>query len=260
MPEYKKCDMCGAEILVLGRKYNTFLKREFTIVEECKNCKRLAEEKVAMEKAAITTKRAVKYLKTSNIPKRFISTTFDMLNAPSPSYKKALDRCQNYCSIADKAMEKGYGIYIFSEEGRGKTCILSCMIKEITKQGYSCYIDNMVSLATKLFNKTISIDYLANVDFLFLDDIGTERYINNNGKDTWANEKIYEFINERSNQLRPTIFSSNLDYDDLEARGLMKKTVDRIIEMSARKLEIKTDKSLRLLTKSERENLVNKGE
>ena len=70
------------------------------------------------------------------------------------------------------------------------------------------------------------------VDFLFIDDIGTER-LRTNGEDSWIQEQIFDIINKRYNNQKPTVFSSNHSIRQLvEDRGLMEKTADRILEMS----------------------------
>jgi len=254
--ETRKCGRCGAELKVIKKAYVPFLGRDFYYLEECENCKRI-EQQAKADNLAIEAQRL---LKESNIPKKYKDISFDNLKAFSPSHLNAINRCKSYCSIAKKAMNKGYGIYMYGREGSGKTTIMSCMIKELTSQGYSCYINNMVEIKTLLYDKGLTIDFLSTVDFLFLDDIGTERYIVGDGQDTWTNEKIYEFINKRNNDNRPTIFSSNLDYLKLVDRGLLTKTTDRIAEMSSRVLEIKMDKSLRLMSKEEMTELEVKGE
>lgn len=249
--EYKICPICGSKLKITGSKYNSFLKRTLYSSEPCKVC----IENERLEQVKKEQERVEKAFKTSNMPKRFMSTTFDTWKAPSVSYKKTMDRCQNYCTVSKEALKRGLGLYMFGKEGRGKTTIMACMVHDLINQGYSCYIDNMVSIARKLYDKTITIEFLSNIDFLFLDDIGTERYQTSNGKESWINEKIYEFLNERYNNLRPTIFSSNLDYSELDERGLFPKTIDRIIQMSSRKMEITTIKSLRKLSKDEIEKL-----
>lgn len=50
------------------------------------------------------------------------------------------------------------------------------------------------------------------VDLLILDDLGTENAT------PWANEKLFQIINHRYNERRPTIISSNRNLDDLDGR------------------------------------------
>ena len=74
---------------------------------------------------------------------------------------------------------------------------------------------------------------LSRVDFLFLDDIGTEIFAKSSG-DTWLQTVLFDIINERYNQGKPTVFSSNYSLNDLvNVRGILEKTVDRIAEMTS---------------------------
>ena len=59
-----------------------------------------------------------------------------------------------------------------------------------------------------------------------------------NGEDSFIQERIYDIINTRNNNLKPTIFSSNLSLVDLIEKGMWEKTVDRINGMVYRKIEI----------------------
>ena len=94
---------------------------------------------------------------------------------------------------------------------------------------------------------------LANIDFLFIDDFGTE-LVTKDGEDLWLQEKIFEVINKRYNNNKPIIFTSNYSLVEMiKDRGIAEKTVDRISEMcETMKLE---GKSYRLKAKSQRAKL-----
>lgn len=141
------------------------------------------------------------------------------------------------------------GIYFVGKVGTGKTTMMSCMINQLLNDGYSCYINNFIDIARNMFDDKNDkfFKMIRDVDFMFLDDIGTERYVTGNSEESWINERIYELIDYRNKNLKCTIFSSNLTYNELLEKGLMKKTVDRIVEMTLNaEIEIKTPKSLRL--------------
>ena len=93
--------------------------------------------------------------------------------------------------------------------------------------------DNInISLLDEKGNEIDLINKIANVDFLFIDDLGTEK-VTKDGEDTWLQDKIFEVINKRYNNMKPTIFTSNYSLQELvQDRGLLDKTVDRILEMS----------------------------
>ena len=77
------------------------------------------------------------------------------------------------------------------------------------------------------------IERLSNVDFLFLDDIGTEIFTKNS-VDTWTQTVLFDIVNERYNQGKPTVFSNNYSLNELvNLRGISEKTVDRISGMTS---------------------------
>ena len=89
------------------------------------------------------------------------------------------------------------------------------------------------------------INKITSVDFLFIDDIGTEA-LKKNDEDTWLQGVVFDVINKRYNNKKPTIFTSNHSIQELiSQRGFMPKTVDRIIEMSSLILKIE-GKSFRI--------------
>ena len=183
--------------------------------------------------------------KMSLIGKRYEDVTFDKCQNTSESFARAKQRCMKYCSIADEALDNGYGIYIFGNSGVGKTLLTACMCNELTNQVKQCLFTNFFEISKSIratFNSREEseerlVDRLCDIDFLFIDDLGTER-VKSNGDDTWLQEKIYDIINKRYNAKKPTIFTSNYNLNDLINRGMMDKTVDRIYEMSTAIIKI----------------------
>ena len=77
------------------------------------------------------------------------------------------------------------------------------------------------------------------MDLLIIDDIGTEILVKEDGTKNWLQEKMYDIVNSRYINRKPTIFSSNESLTELVQKcGLMKKTVDRIAAMSTAKIKL----------------------
>ena len=73
-----------------------------------------------------------------------------------------------------------------------------------------------------------------------------KRIVNANGQDLMLQQTIYDIINGRYVKCKPIIITSNYSLNELIAKtGIMQKTVDRIYEMSTKKIEI-TGSSYRL--------------
>ena len=53
---------------------------------------------------------------------------------------------------------------------------------------------------------------MRNASLLVLDDLGTENAT------PWATEKLFQIINYRYNQRRPTIITTNRDFDRMDPR------------------------------------------
>ena len=180
---------------------------------------------------------------------RYKDTTFDKTDLDRPDdFKKAFQRCRKYCQIPDQALENGYGVYIYGDSGTGKTHLTACMCNELMSQMKQCLFTNFFEIA-KLIQSTWNgntdssnvIKRICEVDFLFLDDLGTEM-LTKGGEDNWLQGQVFDIINKRYNNKKPTIFSSNYSMNELiKDRGMMKKTVDRIGEMSTAMIRLSGD-------------------
>ena len=139
-------------------------------------------------------------------------------------------------------LQNGHGIYLFGVKGTGKTHLTACIANELLKKCVPVLLTNLFEISKSLkstFGKGSTsteravIERLSNVDFLFLDDIGTEIFTKNSA-DTWMQTVLFDIINERYNQGNPTVFSSNYSLNELiNLRGISEKTVDRISGMTS---------------------------
>lgn len=177
---------------------------------------------------------------------RYKDTTFDKTDLNRPTdFQKAFKRCQDFCKVADQALENGYGMYIYGDSGTGKTHLTACMCNELMSQMRQCLFTNFFEIS-KLIKSTwngnadseVVVRRICEVDFLFLDDLGTEA-LTKNGEDNWLQGQVFDIINKRYNNKKPTIFSSNYSMNQLITdRGMMAKTVDRIGEMSTAMIKL----------------------
>ncbi len=177
---------------------------------------------------------------------RYENARFDNCIQDNETFKTAYTRCKKYCENSSEVLANGYGIYLFGSCGTGKTHLMACMCNELTSQLRQCLFTNFFEISKSIratFNSRNEteeklINNISEVDFLFLDDLGTEQLRKGN-EDTWLQEKIYDIINKRYNAKKPTVFTSNYKFSELiKERGMMQKTVDRIVEMSNAVMEI----------------------
>lgn len=206
-------------------------------------CKCQVEEKnrqLEAEKQEAKRRRIEKLIKMSLLGDRYKSVNFDSTEQGSDSFNIAFKRCKKYCEVADQVLERGIGIYLFGDKGTGKTRLTACMAIQLMQAGYTTLFTNFSEISKNIrssFNgdnqtEQKIISHLADVDFLFIDDLGVER-VTKGSQDLWLQEKIYDVINARYNNKAPIIFTSNFSLRELiENRGLDDRTIDRIMEMA----------------------------
>lgn len=230
---------------ICGKRKTVKIENPFTHKIEIKPCACKCDTKEIEEfeerhRREEEQRKLDKLIKSSMLGERYKGIAFkDTETGFNDVFDKTLLRCRKYTQISSEALKNGYGLYLFGNSGSGKTHLTACMANELLKQHKQVLFTNFFEISSAIrntFKKSATeeglIDRIANVDFLFLDDLGTERVVKE-GEDLWMQEKMYEVINKRYNEKKPTIFTSNYSLQELvEDRGLMQKTVDRILEMS----------------------------
>lgn len=226
---------------------------------KCQAEQRDREEELERQKERLRIVDKIK--KASLLGEKYKDVTFANTEKPTPEFTKIYNRCKRYCEVAREVLGKGIGIYLFGSKGAGKSHLTACMANELMNNYYSVLYTNFSEISKYIrstFNKTTETEYdflerLANIDFLFIDDFGTE-LVTKNDQDLWLQEKVFEVINKRYNNNKPIIFTSNYSLRQLfEERGIADKTIDRINEMcEVMKLE---GDSFRKKVKEEREKL-----
>lgn len=184
--------------------------------------------------------------KSSLIGSRFAGATFNTTEVTSKEFGVVYNRCRRYCEVADTVLSRGIGIYLYGEKGRGKTHLTACMANQLITQLHSVLFTNFSEISQAIRNtfgnRRIEVgvgkteqelmNKLSEVEFLFIDDFGTEKVAKGN-EDLWLQGKVYDIINSRYVNNKPTIFTSNYSLRELvETRGVADKTVDRIMEMT----------------------------
>ena len=230
----KYCEICGQALI----KTIDYKGLKLTVPVICK-CQK---EEMKLEKIEADKRRRMQRFKElqklSLIGKRFENATFKSSETGlNKSFDVAFNRCRKYCENYKTVLQNGHGIYLFGDKGTGKTHLTACIANELLKKCVPVLLTNLFEISKSLKStfgkgststeKTV-IERLSSVDFLFLDDIGTEIFIKNSD-DTWLQTVLFDIINERYNQGLPTVFSSNYSLNELvNLRGISEKTVDRI--------------------------------
>ncbi len=208
-------------------------------------CRCQAEKKAEEKKREEEQQRRnyVEFLrKNSMLGEFFLGCTFSELTLTKYN-SEAVDKARRYCFHAEEMLEKGYGIYISGSCGVGKTTLAACIANRLTEQCHTVWFTSLLEILGAIKstfdsdNTTDVFERLKKVDFLFLDDVGTEGIRkNDNG---WSQATVFDIINRRYNAKKPVIFTSNYAVDSLvDAANFAPRSVQRIAEMGTLKLDI----------------------
>jgi len=168
------------------------------------------------------------------IPKKFLNADLS----------KTLKKIQEYSINYNRTNNKG--IYLYGSVGTGKTYSVCALAIDLLIQGYEVNVYNLprlLNIIRSSFSKQevtnektgdssyafihnmSDIEKLADIEILIIDDIGAEK------ASDWVAETLYHLINTRYENMKTTIFTSNLDLNDLSDK-ISERIVSRIAEMS----------------------------
>ena len=182
----------------------------------CECMTRKAKEQKELEQRAERLRQLEKLKVASLLGERYKNVTFGKTDMDNPDFAKVADRAKKYCAAAGKVLAQGVGIYLYGAKGTGKTHLTACIANELMSNYYSVLYTNFSEISKSIRatygnrgeSEQAFIDKLATIDFLFIDDFGTES-VARDGDDLWLQEKIFEVVNKRYNANKPIIFTSN---------------------------------------------------
>jgi DNA replication protein DnaC len=182
---------------------------------------------------AIKAKRAASRRLGTGIPKRFRGVGFE--RKPIADMDPTLTRqIRGFVRDIDGNLDRGRGLWMFGDVGTGKTSLAMLVSKAALEAGRSVAIYSMPRLLADI-KETYEdrsehsymqlFDRLVGVDLLHIDDLGAEK------RTEWVLEQVYSIINERWQEQRSIVVTTNLiDVDDLRDQ-IGPRTVSRLHEM-----------------------------
>ncbi|MFD2610866.1 primosomal protein DnaI [Paenibacillus gansuensis] len=109
------------------------------------------------------------------------------------------------------------GLYLSGSFGTGKTYLMSYLLQELSKEGFTgvfVFMPDFVEDTKRMFQdeKRLleTIELLKNTDLLILDDVGAENM------NAWFRDHVLASILNHRMGRKPTFYTSNHDFDGLE--------------------------------------------
>ncbi len=180
----------------------------------------------------VITKRL---LGESNLPRRFQRRTLENFIPRSHKCREARLVAQKF--VEEFGSDDQQGLLIMGPNGTGKTHLAAGIMMALIQKGILCRFytapDLLATLRGAVADNRVqeTLTVLAGLPCLVIDDLGKERLRRGEGEDVgWADELWFTLINRRYEDDRPTIFTTNLnDQEIIERYGMA--IYSRIVEM-----------------------------
>jgi DNA replication protein DnaC len=171
----------------------------------------------------------------SGIPRRFRGVSLEsnpLRDLPS----EILRQVRDFVADIDRNLDRGRGFWFFGDVGTGKTSLAMLISKAAIEAGRSVAIYSTPQLLADIratYEDGAGRSYLdlfrrlSRVDLLHLDDLGAEKTTE------WVLEQLYAIVNERWQEQRSMLVTTNLTDRDRLREEIGERTVSRLSEMCA---------------------------
>lgn len=202
----RTCELCGSSVAVIQ-----FRERK---ISECLNCDTHKLQKEIQDQVdhQERNKHLTVFKKYSIIPDDIKNARFSNYKPSDHSSKLEAKRAamkfvQEFQEIKDSDQ---HSLLFQGPYGLGKSHLAHAITKELTNKGFTAiYID--VPQLLQLFRDNIKkqninendlIKTISDCDLLILDDLGAEYIKKENGKESWAVDKLFQVLSARNGKAK----------------------------------------------------------
>lgn len=167
----------------------------------------------------------------ARIPREYQDASFQHSNI-SGLPRHAVAAVRHYVDTLDERLAEGDGLWLSGSIGTGKTWLAMLVARVAIERGRGVAVYSVPRLLSEI-RRTYDgegrttlelLDQLTSVPLLVLDDAGTER------TNPWVLEQLYTIINERWQERRSIVMTTNLDMIQMEER-LGERAASRLVGM-----------------------------
>lgn len=202
--------------------------------DSCAECERIRDAVNRSDPMRVDNEKIRQLKIRSLIPKRFVDKRFDNYQALSDAQDKALRICVAYAERFSERFEQGSSLVMCGRPGTGKTHLACAVANHLIHEcGLSPVFMTVIEAIRKVKNTygtSVSeqsvLDAFCNPALLILDEVGVQF-----GTDTEKNI-LFEIINNRYKDLKPTILISNLSVKEL-TNYVGERVIDRMRDNGA---------------------------
>jgi len=192
--------------------------------KQCQEQKRVKEEALAevrRKDAEVRAREAriTSALGRSGIPTRFKNHSFETFKPESEDQKKKKQLCADYAKNFSRNFDLGTSMIFCGKTGTGKTHLACSIANDTIQQGRTAVFMSVIRAIRQIkdtwsrdskVKEQEAIDWFKNPDLLILDEIGVQF-------GTEAEKLVlFEILNNRYEDMKPTILISNLEPGDLK--------------------------------------------
>ena len=202
-----------------------------------KEAERIAEEQKRKRE------RIERLLGKSGIKKRFQLRTFDNFKADTPERQRCYKIAKRYADTFKQRYENGDGLYIEGTNGTGKTHLAAAIALQLINEGVPVICKTSTDMLLDIkktfergdISESAVLGIYKSADLLIIDDLGKEQCSD------WSMSILYSILNDRYEDMKPTIITTNYGAEDL-IRALTPKGYDntKIVAIISRLRETST--------------------
>ena len=168
----------------------------------------------------------------TGIPKRFRGVSFDRKPIRDLDPIR-LQSVRAFVARIDEQLDAGRGLWFTGDVGTGKTSLAMLVSQAAERSGRSVAVYSVPTLLAEIkstYDREAGDSYLSlfrklcSVDLLHLDDLGAEK------RTDWVLEQLYSIVNERWQNQRSIVATTNLNRDQLREE-IGWRTVSRLVEI-----------------------------